>query len=123
MRILLIGVAGFAGAVTRFQIEGWVSRMTGGSFPWGTFVVNVSGCLVLGFVFTFLTERLLPHPDLRSAVTIGFLGSYTTFSTFAFETVRLGEDGAVLLALANVVASVAVGLVAVWLGVTLGRTL
>jgi CrcB protein len=114
----LIGVAGFAGAVTRFQIEGWVSRMTGGSFPWGTFVVNVSGCLVLGFVFTFLTERLLPHPDLRSAVTID-----TTFSTFAFETVRLGEDGAVLLALANVVASVAVGLVAVWLGVTLGRTL
>lgn len=123
MRNLWIGVAGFAGAVTRYQIEGWVSRVTGGSFPWGTLAVNASGCFLLGLIFTLLTERFLPHPDLRSALTIGFLGAYTTFSTFAFESLRLGEDGAIALALVNIAGSVTAGVVAVWLGVTLGRTL
>jgi CrcB protein len=85
--------------------------------------VNVSGCFVLGLVFTLLTERFLPHPALRSALTIGFVGAYTTFSTFAFETMRLGEDGAVLLAALNVTGSVIAGIAAVYAGVVVGRTL
>jgi CrcB protein len=123
VRVVWIGVAGFAGAVSRYSVEGWVSQRSRGAFPWGTFVVNVSGCFVLGFLFTLLTDRFLPHPTVRSAVTIGFLGAYTTFSTFAFETMRLAEDGARLLAATNVVASVVAGLAAVYAGVWLGRTL
>lgn len=123
MRTVWIGLGGFFGATSRYHFEGWVSNRWPTAFPWGTFVVNVTGCFLLGFIFTLLTERFLPHPDLRTAVTIGFVGAYTTFSTFAFETLRLGEDGAVALALANVVASVVVGIVAVWIGTVLGRTL
>jgi CrcB protein len=92
-------------------------------FPLGTFTVNVTRCYVLVFVFTLLTERLLPHPDLRTAITIGFVGAYTTFSTFAFETLRLGEDGAIALAMTNLFASVLAGIAAVWLGTVLGRAL
>ena len=123
MRTIWIGVAGFAGAVSRYAVEGWVSSRTRGAFPWATLVVNVSGCFVLGLVFTLLTERFLPHPTLRSALTIGFVGAYTTFSTFAFETMRLGEDGAVLLAVINVGTSVGAGIAAVYLGTALGRAL
>jgi CrcB protein len=91
--------------------------------PLGDLRRDVSGCFVLGLLFTLLTERFLPHPTLRSALTIGFVGAYTTFSTFAFETMRLGEDGAVLLAAINVGASVAAGIAAVYLGTALGRAL
>lgn len=64
--------------MSRYQLDGLVSRHVRGAFPWGTLVVNVSGCFVLGLLFTVLTERFLPHPDLRSALTIGFQGAYTT---------------------------------------------
>lgn len=123
VRSLWIALAGSAGALSRYQLEGLVSRHTRGAFPWGTLVVNLSGCFVLGLLFTVLTERFLPHPDLRAALTIGFLGAYTTFSTFAFESVRLAEDGAPGIALLNVVVSVAAGVAAAWLGIVAGRTL
>jgi fluoride exporter len=123
VRTIWIGVAGFAGAISRYAVEGWVSDRTQGSFPWGTFAVNVTGCFVLGFLFALLTERFLPHPTVRAALTIGFVGAYTTFSTFAFETMRLAEDGAVLAAAANVLASVAAGLAAVYAGTWVGRVM
>jgi CrcB protein len=123
VRTIWIGFAGFAGAISRYGVEGWVSDRTKTSFPWGTLVVNASGCFVLGLIFAVLTERFLPHPALRSALTVGFLGAYTTFSTFAFETVRLAEDGAWLFAAANVSASLLSGLVAVYAGLRLGRAL
>ena len=116
-----IAVAGAAGAVSRYQVEGVVSRLTRGAFPWGTLVVNLSGCFLLGLVFTLLTERFLPHPDLRVAVTVGFLGAYTTLSTFAFESLRLGQDGAMGRATLNVVLSVAGGILAAWLGTVAAR--
>ena len=100
-----------------------MSRQTKGAFPWGTFIVNVSGCFLLGFLITLLTERVLPHPNIRMALTVGFVGAYTTFSTFAYETLRLAEDGAVRLALTNVLASVALGILAAWHGTVAGRTL
>lgn len=122
MRTLIaLGIAGAFGALARYGVEGWVSQRAGSAFPWGTFVVNISGAFLLGFLFTLLTERLALAPWLRSAVTIGFLGAYTTFSTLCFETFRLAEDGEILVALANMLGSVTAGFVAVYLGVVLGR--
>jgi len=123
VKVVWIGVAGFAGALSRYALSGWVADRSKGAFPWGTFVVNVAGCFALGLVFALLTERYLPHPTVRAALTIGFLGAYTTFSTFAFETMRLIDNGAVLLAGLNVLGSVAAGITAVYIGTWLGRAL
>jgi CrcB protein len=117
-----VGVAGFIGAIARYGLEGFVSSRSGGSFPWGTLVVNVSGSLVLGFLFALLIEgRVVVVPWLRTAMTVGFVGSYTTFSTLTLETFRLVEEGSLGLAGANALGSLAIGLVAVYVGVVLGR--
>ena len=118
-----IAVAGALGALARYALEGLVSRRAGAAFPWGTLAVNVTGAFLLGLVFTLLSERYLVAPWLRSAATIGFLGAYTTFSTLTFESYRLVEDGAVGLAFANLLGSAAAGLLAVYLGVVIGRAL
>jgi CrcB protein len=116
-------VAGALGAVARYGLDGLISRRAPTSFPWGTFVINVSGSFLLGTVFVAMTERFRPDPWLRSALTIGFLGAYTTFSTFSLETYRLVEDGAYGLAIANALGSLAAGLAAVYAGVVIGRAL
>lgn len=109
------------GAVARYLIDGAVGRRTGGSFPWGTFVVNLTGCFMLGFLLALLTERFPEHATLRAALTTGFLGAYTTFSTFALDSVRLTEDGVAGLAVANVVGSVVLGMAAAWMGTLAGK--
>lgn len=122
MRTLVgIGVAGAAGALARYGVEGYVSRRLEPLFPWGTFVVNITGAFLLGFVFTLLAERLTVGPWIRSTLSIGFLGAYTTFSTLSLETFRLIEDGAYALAVANGLGSLVAGLAAVYGGVVLGR--
>ena len=118
-----IAIAGAAGALSRYAVEGVVSRRMSGTFPWGTMVVNVSGAFLVGFLFTVLAERLLVAPWLRSTLLIGFLGAYTTFSTLSLETLRLLQDGARLLALANGAGSLFAGLIAVYGGVVLGRAI
>ena len=118
-----IAVAGAMGALARYGLEGAVSRRWPGAFPWGTFVVNISGAFAIGIVFVLLTERVSVDPWLRSTITIGFLGAYTTFSTLSFESYRLLEDGAIGLALANTLGSLAAGLGAVYLGVAAGRAI
>jgi fluoride exporter len=124
-RVTVVGiaVAGSLGALARYGLDGAVSRRWPGAFPWGTFVVNISGAFLLGLLFVLLTERVTVDPWIRSSLTIGFLGAYTTFSTLSFESYRLLEDGAVGLALANALGSVAAGLVAVYLGVVAGRAI
>ena len=116
-----IALAGAAGALARYGLDGFVSRKTGGGFPWGTFVVNVTGSLVIGLLFTVFTERFMVAPWLRSTLLIGFIGAYTTFSTLSLETFRLMEDGSFVLAAANSLGSLALGLIAVYLGVVAGR--
>jgi CrcB protein len=120
--VAAIAVAGALGAVARYGLEGFVSRRTSGAFPWGTFVVNITGAFVLGLVFTLATERWALAPWFRSALTIGFLGAYTTFSTLSFETYRLAEDRALGLAAANMLGSCAAGLAAVYVGIVLARS-
>ena len=118
---IAIAVAGAAGALSRYGLQVLVSRKTHGEFPWGTFVVNISGAFAVGLIFTLTTERWALAPWLRSALIVGFLGAYTTFSTLSFETYRLAADRALGLAFANVAGSCAAGLAAVYLGVILGR--
>jgi fluoride exporter len=115
-----IAVAGAAGALARYGLEGLVSRR-GTAFPWGTLAVNVTGALLLGFLFTLMSDRIVVAPWLRSTIAIGFLGAYTTFSTLSYETFRLVEDRAYGLAAANAFGSLAAGLLAVYVGVVAAR--
>ncbi len=121
--VIAIAVAGSVGALARYGVDGFVARRTSGAFPWGTFVVNITGAFALGLVFTLATERWALAPWFRSALTIGFLGAYTTFSTLSFETYRLAEDRALGLAAANILGSCAAGLAAVYLGVVVARAM
>ncbi len=123
MTYALVAIFGAAGAVSRYWVDGRISDLTHGQFPWGTFAINVIGAFALGILVALTTERLLLSPNWRVALGIGFLGSFTTFSTYAYESVKLGEDGAVGLALVNSVGMVALGLLAAALGLALGRTL
>ncbi len=117
---LAIMVAGALGALTRYALQALIDPRSGG-LPWGTFVVNVSGAFLLGLVFTLTTERLTVEPWLRTALTVGFLGAYTTFSTLAFETVRLLDGGEWLAAFLNMAGSAVVGVVAVLAGIMVAR--
>ena len=92
-------------------------------FPWATLLINVSGCFALGVLMTVFVDRVVPNADIRAALTVGFLGAYTTFSTFAYDSLKLAEDGAAGLATANVVVSVAAGITAAWLGTVVGRAI
>jgi CrcB protein len=121
--VIAIAVAGALGALARYGLDGFVSRRTSGSFPWGTFVINISGAFLLGLVFTLATGRWGLAAWLRSGLTIGFFGAYTTFSTLTFETYRLAEGRELGLAAANILGSCAAGLAAVYLGIVLGRAL
>lgn len=123
MRILVaIMIAGAFGAAARYGLDGVVSDRTGGAFPWGTFVINISGSLLLGFLYTVLVDRFSVDPVVRTAVTVGFIGSFTTFSTLTLETVQLLQDRSYLLAVADGAGSMIVGLLAVGVGIVLGRT-
>ncbi len=120
-KIALIALFGAAGAVARYSVSGWVHRVLGESFPFGTLAVNLIGCFLLGAVAHInQTTELIPA-DLRPGVTIGMLGAFTTFSTFGYDTLELLQGGQWRSGLLNVGVSVFFGLFAVWLGVTLAR--
>jgi CrcB protein len=119
----MIALGGAMGALARYQLAALIQARVPAGFPWGTFVVNISGCLVMGVVTTIFAERLVVHPNWRLLIPIGFIGAYTTFSTFEYETFRAMTEGSWLIGAANVVASVLAGYVALWLGVALTRSL
>lgn len=123
LQLAAIAGAGAVGALMRFWLSGWVYGLFGRDFPYGTLAVNVAGSLAMGVSFVLLVERLGSAPEWRALVMIGFLGAFTTFSTFSLETVQLLEGGAVGRAMINVLSSVAFCLIATWLGIVLGRQL
>ncbi len=118
-----IAVGGAAGAVMRFWVSTQIYTWLGRDFPWGTLLVNIAGSLVMGFLFILLTERLALGPEWRAALLIGFLGAFTTFSTFSLETLNLIESAQYLRALAYTLASVLCCVGAAWFGVIVGRQL
>lgn len=123
MPLLLIGLGGFFGAVARYAVDGLVTDRMGSAFPWGTLVINLTGSFLLGLLFGLSQERSVLPAEIRGPVLIGFIGAYTTFSTFMLESWRLVESGAWASALANLGGSIVLGLVAVLVGMTLGRAL
>jgi CrcB protein len=123
MPLLLIGLGGFAGAIARYLVDSAVTDRAGSAFPWGTLVINLSGSFVLGLLAALAIERTVLPADIRGPVLIGFLGAYTTFSTWMLESWRLIEAGSYGLALANLGGSVVLGLVAVFAGLVVGRAL
>jgi len=119
--VLGVLVGGAIGSISRYSLDAWIEQHTVSDFPWATFAINVSGCLVVGFVIAAFVDRHHAPAWLRAALVIGFCGGYTTFSTFAQETVDLLEARLTLLAIANVSASVVLGMVAVLAGAAVGR--
>jgi len=123
MNYLIIGAGGFAGAITRYALAIWIGQRWGRSFPLGTFVINVSGSFLIGLLMTIMAERFMVNPQWRLMLVVGFLGAYTTFSTFEYETGALLKDGEWLIAMLNVVLSVIVGFVALKLGEVIGKSI
>ena len=121
VRYLVISLGGVLGANARYLLGNWVAARYGTSFPYGTMLINVSGSFVIGFFLVLITERFVVHPNWRLFFAVGFLGAYTTFSTFSFESITLIQGGSWLLGLANIVGSVVLGLVAVLTGMALAR--
>ncbi len=117
MLYLWIAVFGVIGTFARYGVQGLLFRATGAGFPWGTFVVNVTGSFLVGFIARFGTETATLSPDLRVGLLVGLCGGYTTFSTFSFETVRLLQEGAWMRGAAYAIGSVVISLAATIIGI------
>jgi CrcB protein len=122
-RVLLVGVGAFAGGVARYGVTIWLANRFGDSFPLGTLVVNVTGSFLLGFLLVLVTERLGLGAGARLLFATGFCGGYTTFSTFAFESLALVEGRAYLAATLNILLSVVFSVVGVAAGIWLARAI
>jgi CrcB protein len=119
-KILVLSLGGVAGVNSRYWLGVWINRWASSQFPWATFSINVSGAFAIGFL-TALLARWSPHSYLRLLILVGFLGGYTTFSTFAFESVTLWQRGEWVFSLANMAGSVLAGCAAVVLGAALAQ--
>jgi len=120
---LIIGLGGFLGAVARYSVALWVGQRWGRTFPLGTFVVNISGSFLISLLMSLFTERFMVSPQVRLFLVVGFIGAYTTFSTFEYETGTLLKDGEWSIALANVILSVIAGFVALKLGELIAKSI
>ena len=117
VNLVLVGVGGLMGSVARYLVGVWTRSLTGdGGFPFGTLVVNVVGCLIIGFANGLAEHRQMLGPEARMFLMVGVLGGFTTFSAFGYETFALARGGQLLAAFSNILVTMALGLVAVWLG-------
>jgi CrcB protein len=117
IKLLLVGAGGFFGSVSRYLLSGFVHNLWGKpGFPYGTLVVNVTGCFLIGLLSGLAESKQLFNPETRLLVFIGFLGGFTTFSTFGYEVFSFARDGQLLLSVANILLHLLLGLGAVWVG-------
>ena len=120
-KYLLIAIGGALGSIARYWVSATVNNRMGIRFPYGTLLVNLTACLVIGFTLTFLGRRADINPAWRFLIPIGFIGAYSTFSTYEWETFTALQTGAFLMATLYVTLSILLGLIALWLGVLLAR--
>jgi CrcB protein len=120
-KYLLIGAGAFLGANVRYLLGGWAAQRWGTEFPYGTLIINISGSFILGLFLALATERYLIDPRWRLFFAIGFLGAYTTFSAYTYESIQLLLNGNWVPGLLNLLGSNLLGLLAVVLGIALGR--
>lgn len=120
-KLLFISVSGMAGTLARYGLAGAVQRASGGVFPWGTATVNICGCFLAGILWTLAESRISLSSELRAAVFVGFMGAFTTFSTFILETSEMLRDGDWLRASGNLALQISAGLVVFFAGVALAR--
>ena len=121
LQLLFLALAGALGTLSRYGLGGLMQRLTGTSFPYGTLLINVLGCLIIGFIMQVaLTTDIIPS-NLRVVITIGFLGAFTTFSTFSYETAKFLEDGAIIAAAMNIASNVGLGMLGTFGGMLLGK--
>ncbi len=124
IKLLLAGLGGFLGSSLRYLLGGWVHRMMNGAlFPYGTLVINSTGCLAIGFLAGLAETRGMFTGETRVFLLIGVLGGYTTFSTFGYETFQLLRDGQAAMAASNMLLQVFLGIAGVWAGNVLSRIL
>jgi fluoride exporter len=117
----MVGIGGLVGSVARFWLGGVISQRMGARFPYGTFVINCTGCFLIGLVMALIAEKGYANSMWRYLIVIGFLGGYTTFSSFEYETFRAVQDSEGFVALLNAFGSLGIGFLSVWLGAITGR--
>ncbi len=122
-RLVLIGLAGALGTLARYGLGGMVQRLVGGDLPWGTLFVNIIGCFLFGFVWALADERLLISQETRIVMLGGFMGAFTTFSAFIFDTGGFVQEAQWLMATGNVLVQTGIGLMSLFVGVLVGRGL
>jgi fluoride exporter len=122
-KYFMVAIGGACGSVLRFWVGSYISSRTGARFPAGTFLVNITASFLIGFLVTVLATKADWSPQWRYLILIGFIGGYSTFSTFEFETFRIFQEGEFLIAGLNVLLSVVVGFCSVWLGVISGKAI
>lgn len=116
IKTVLVFIGGGVGSVFRYLVSGWVYAVWGSNFPYGTLAVNLAGSFIIGFFLTLAEDKFLISPDIRVLVAIGFVGGFTTFSTFTYETMKLLRNGSFIIGGLNIVVSMTIGLIAVWFG-------
>lgn len=121
MKLIYLGLFGGMGCVARYMVSGWMYQFAGRSLPYGTLVVNVIGSLILGLIMEGSLRSTLLNPEIRLGLAVGFMGGFTTFSTFSYETVRLLEEGSLFAAGANIILNVVLCIIAAVLGIFLAR--
>jgi CrcB protein len=120
-RYLLIALGGALGSIARYWVGSTIANRMGTKFPYGTFVINMTACVVIGFSLTFMARRVELNPAWRFLVPVGFIGAYSTFSTYEWETLSTVRSGAYMLAAIYAVSSLIFGLAAVWGGSVLAE--
>lgn len=122
MKYFTVGIAGGLGAVSRYMIGLWIKSWSKTAFPLPTFIINITGCFLMGLIMTAALERSALSPQWRVALTTGFLGGYTTFSTYSYETVNLINQGKIVIAVTYALISIVIGLAGAWLGSVIARS-
>lgn len=121
LEVIIVTIGGGLGSAARYLVSTWAAARFGAEFPYGTLIVNIVGCFIIGAFVTMTTERLIISPYWRLFVTVGIVGGFTTFSSFSYETMHLLQETDVLRAFYNVGLNVIVGFSATWLGIGLAR--